>query len=539
MSEATGRMARGVLVVGAGPVGLALAIELGRRNIDCLLVEKRDGSVTVPKMSAVSARNMEFCRRWSIAERVRTAVWAESHALDFVYLTSLRGRELARMKIPSTALRVDLDYTPEGPCHCPQIYFDPILTEVAAGLPSVELRYETALTGFAEDADGIVATLADVRTGETSTVRARYVVGCDGPAGAVRETLGIGLGGLGVVADSLNIFFRAPELATLHDKGWARFYRAIDETGCWAELIAIDGRELWRLTVFDVHRSPGTPGDHLRRVVGCDFPFEIVSAMPWERRDVVADSYGGGRAFIAGDAAHQCSPTGGLGMHTGIEDAVNIAWKLQAVLEGWGGAGLLDSYGPERHPIGARNVGLATRAFRQITGIPGGPALEADTQQGADRRAALARATQDLRRYTISEADKAQICYEGSPICLADGSPPAATVEEAGRYVASARPGSRAPHGWIEPGVSILDLFGDGFVLLDFAAADGAVAAIGEAVGARGVPLRTIAISNAGLAEIYERRLVLVRPDGHVAWRGDDAPGDPLALADLVRGAGI
>lgn len=524
-----------VLIAGAGPVGLALAIELGLRGVDCLLVEKRAGRVTVPKMSAVSARNMEFCRRWGIADRVRNAVWTESHSLDFVYLTTLTGRELARQKIGSYVTRGDLPYTPEGGCHCPQIYFDPILTERAKASPSVRLLYETALESFEETAAGVHATLLDTRAGEHFPVTAQYLVGCDGAGGAVRAALGIGLGGEGVVADSVNIFFRSPALAGLHDKGWARFYRAIDGTGCWSELIAIDGRELWRLTVFDETKTPGSADDYLRRVVGRDFEYEILSAAPWERRDVVAESYGTGRVFIAGDSAHQCSPTGGLGMHTGIEEAVNLAWKLQAMVEGWGGPHLMASYEAERRPVARRNVDMATRAFRQITGIPGGDALQDEGTDGDAQRAALEGAMRNLRRYSVSEIDKAQYCYEGSPVCVPDGTPSVPPDDGSG-YVPSARPGTRAPHAWISPGRSMLDLFGDGFVLVDFGG-PGDGAALLRAMTARGIPCRLERIEEPRIREAYAARFALVRPDGHVAWRGDDMPRDPAAVADRVRGS--
>ncbi len=221
-----------VLIAGGGPVGLALAIELGFRGVQCTLVEKRDGKLTVPRMSQVSTRGMEFCRRWGIAEKVRNAVWTNTHTLDFVYLTSLVGSEIARLKVPSYQERGPLDYTPEGPCHCPQIYFDPILADLAKSFPSVTMRYNITLEGFEAGNEMVQAKLVDSISGESETLNARYLVGCDGPGGVVREALGIELDGIGSLANSINIFFRSPELSTLHDKGWARFYRAIDEQGC-------------------------------------------------------------------------------------------------------------------------------------------------------------------------------------------------------------------------------------------------------------------------------------------------------------------
>src|SRR5216683_3151973 len=202
-----------VVIAGAGPVGLGLACELGLRGIDCLLIEKRDGSVTVPKQSMVSARNMEFCRRWGVAKAVRNAVWPQSYPRDFIYLDTLRGQELLRVKVPSYGQRDQRDFTPEVPCPCPQIYFDPLLLKRVKTFPNVMVRYNTAVDSFRQDVDGVAVRLTDLETGASENIRARYLVGCDGPAGAVREALAIELGGLGVVAISVNIFFRSAELA--------------------------------------------------------------------------------------------------------------------------------------------------------------------------------------------------------------------------------------------------------------------------------------------------------------------------------------
>ena len=236
------------MIVGAGPVGLALAIELGEKGINCVIVEQRDGETRVPKMSQVSSRIMEYCRRWGIADQVRAAVWSSSHPLDFVYLTSLTGDEIGRFKVPSYANLGSPDYSPEGTCTCPQIYFDPILAEKAHSLANVSIRYNTRLESFDQDGNGVRVRLVDTVNGADETFEARYMVGCDGAGGVVRKALDIPLDGQGAIANSINIFFRAPDLASLHDKGWARFYRIIDDTGCWSELIAIDGDELWRPT---------------------------------------------------------------------------------------------------------------------------------------------------------------------------------------------------------------------------------------------------------------------------------------------------
>ena len=213
-----------VAIVGGGPVGLALAIELGLRGVACVLVEQHQGHPRVPRMSGVSSRNMEFCRRWGIADKVRDAAWSSTHPSDFVYVESMTGRELARLKIPSYREREGrIDYSPEGPATCPQIYFDPLLAEKARSVEGVTLQYGTRLEAFEQNGAGVRGHLVDTRSDEPWTVSARYLVGCDGAGGTVRRDLGIALDGQGTIARSVNIFFRSPEFMQMHDKGWARF----------------------------------------------------------------------------------------------------------------------------------------------------------------------------------------------------------------------------------------------------------------------------------------------------------------------------
>ena len=326
--------------------------------------------------------------------------------------------------------------------------------------------------------------------GETRTLRARFLVGCDGAAGHVRRALAIPLEGLGVVAHSVNIFFRSASLSTGHDKGWARIYRLIDADGCWSELIPIDGKELWRLVVFDDPRSAADPAFYLTRMFGGTFDYEILDVSAWERRDYVATKYHDGRVFIAGDAAHQCSPTGGLGMSTGIEEAVNLGWKLSAVVQGWGGASLLESYAPERRPIARRNVDLSTRTYRAISNIP-------SWQSGLDldaHKAELDAWRTHLGRYSLPDHVKTQYAYENSPICVGDGTP--ADDWEPPHFIASTRPGARAPHAWLDDGRSTLDLFGDGFTLLSFGSEPVHSSGLEAAARERNVPLNLVRIDD-------------------------------------------
>lgn len=511
-----------VLIVGAGPVGLSLAIELGRMGVSCVLVEQRDGQIRVPKMSQVSSRIMEYCRRWGIADQVRGAVWSSSHPLDFVYLTSLTGEEVGRFKVPSYAALGSPDYSPEGACTCPQIYFDPILADKAKSMADVSIRYNTRLVDFEQNDDGVQVRLADGESGEAQSLSARYLVGCDGAGGMVRRALDIDLDGQGAIANSVNIFFRSPELSSIHDKGWARFYRLIGEEGCWSELIAIDGKELWRLTVFQA-QSGGIDADAcLRNMAGCDFAYNIIDVSPWERRDFVAGDYHSGSVLIAGDAAHECSPTGGLGMHTGICEAVNLAWKLAALVDGWGGSKLLSSYASECRPIARRFVDRSSEIFNAIAALPGsaeiGDFLSPETVRGL----------------TVPERTRTYFTYVGSPLCDACSNP---SPEAADPFSALLRPGSRAPHGWISEGVSTIDLFGDGFVLLRFGGSSDEFEDLAAAAARRQVPLKIVDIDQPDIAALFGRRLALIRPDCHIAWLGDQPPADAIALIDLVRGS--
>jgi 2-polyprenyl-6-methoxyphenol hydroxylase-like FAD-dependent oxidoreductase len=513
-----------VLIAGAGPVGLALACELGMRGIDCVVVEKRDGKLHVPKMSLVSAGGMEFCRRWGIANAVRTAVWSESHALDFVYMETLAGAELTRIKIPAYA-QARPDWSPEGMCQCPQIYFDPILAARVALLDKVTFLYNSNVEAFGDGDGGVSVSISGTVDGTSREIHAKYLIGCDGANSMIRDALGIPLVGEGAIANSVNIFFRSPKLAEMHAKGWARIYRPIDEGGCWSELIPIDGKELWRLTVFDDPRYEKDPRAALKRMAGFDVPCEIISTLLWERRDAVAARYGSGQVWLAGDSVHQSSPTGGAGMHTGLEEAVNLAWKLEAVLKGWGGPRLLQSYEAERQPIADRNIELSTHTYRALRSIPPTPAV----------RSEAAWRTTNLSSYSIPDHVRSCPAIASSPVIVDDGSAP---LDRAPKTpVTSTRPGARAPHAWLGENQSTLDLFGDGFVLLRLGATPPDTSALAKAATARGVPLREVSIVDPRTVALYEKPLVLVRPDFHVAWRGDTVPGDAASIIDTVRGA--
>jgi 2-polyprenyl-6-methoxyphenol hydroxylase-like FAD-dependent oxidoreductase len=536
-----------VLIVGGGPVGLALAGELGWRGISCTLVERSDGAITQAKMDFVGTRTMEFCRRWGIVPWVHAAGYNRAYPQDCAWVSSLTGYEFGREPFPAPQDEKPLPQSPYSRGErCPQDFFDPVLARFARQFPGVTLRYETELTDFHEDDAGVTARLKDAQTGREDEVRASYLVGCDGGASLVRERLGIAMSGEPALTYTTNAIFRCAGLEQLHDKAPGYRYIFIGPEGTWATVVAINGRDRWRLSIVgDETRRTLSEADVRKAIVrtmGKDFDFEILSILPWVRRQLVAERYGTDHVFIAGDAAHLTSPTGGFGMNTGIQDVVDLGWKLEAAIQGWAGPHLLKSYEGERRPVGLRNVNEATGNLKRMLAPrdrrPSPLAFEPGAAGDAARKEFGERFTQMMRREWFTPGIHLGYVYESSPIIVPDGTPP--PPDEVMTYTQTARPGSRAPHVWLSPDRSTLDLFGRGFVLVRFMPGADPAGALIEAARERGVPLSIVEIDNAEAFDTYERRLVLVRPDGHVAWRSDQTPSmaDALQIIDVVRGAG-
>jgi len=531
-----------ILIVGGGPVGLALAVELAWQGVACMLVEQGDGTVSNAKFVDINMRTMEFCRRWGVAEEVRDTGFDKHYPQDLIYVTSLTGHLLGRLKLPSFAELRTPPTVAERIARCPQTVFDPILRRVAATSPLVALAYRTRCERVEQDGDAVTAHLADLETGRERQVRARYLACCQGAASSLRESLGIGFEGCGTLSHSTNITFRSAALPGIHDKG-PGFYTAFGPEGRWASMMALDGKSLWRLQLLA--QLEGEAEAAIRRFVGRDFDFEVVTALSWQRRELVASRYRQGRVFLLGDAAHQLSPSGGFGLNTGIGDVTNLGWKLAAAVQGWGGEDLLDSYEIERLPVGKRTASRATDRFRTMhRDVEPGPAVLADGPEGEAARAALRSRVAAMiahahcgyeygARYEDAGLQLGYF-YEGSPVILPDGTPP--PPDDPKHYLPTARPGSRAPHFWLDETRSVLDLFGHGFTLLRLGPQPPSAAGFAAAAQQLGVPLASHALPDAQLLALYNKPLVLVRPDGHVAWRGDAPPADCAAVLDCVRG---
>jgi 2-polyprenyl-6-methoxyphenol hydroxylase-like FAD-dependent oxidoreductase len=527
-----------VLIVGAGPIGLTMAIDLAYNGIECLLIEKSDGKINHPKIGTIVTRTMEFFRRWGFVDKIRTSGFPDDYKLAILFCTSMTGHLLERDAYPSTADTPLQPFTPHKRQRCPQMWLDPILQQEAKDRGEIDLRFGTTLESFEDTGNGVVAQVRKA-DGELVTVEAQYMVGCDGALSTIRGALDISMQGNPKLNYSVGILFKCPSLVEKTNFGELERAILVGPQGTWGNLTVIDGSEMWRVTIFGSEErfdiATFDAEEWVRKALGSDdIPFEVLTIVPWRRTELVAENYRKGRVFLAGDAAHTMSPTGGMGVNTGFGDVMDLGWKLAATFKGWGGENLLNSYEAERRPIAVRNAAFSTHNFKtwnvpvDTTGIltegPEGDALR--IQIGT----ALKENTKsDWQSWGIQLGYR----YEDSPICVADGT--TATPDEYTNYIQTSRPGHRAPHAWLADGRSTLDLFGREFVLLDFGAEARETAAFVDAAAARGVPLRIEKLDNAEIAALYEQPLVLVRPDGHIAWRGHGGV-DKGEILDVARG---
>ena len=528
-----------VLICGGGPVGLAVALDLGWRGVPCLLVEQGDGERVQPKMLFVSVRSMKICRRWGVEERVKNWGFPDDFPHDNVFVTTLAGHEIARLPSPAFRDRKPLPVSPTNQWHCPQTWFYPMLRDTARNYPGVEIRYRTKLEDFEDKGDHVVASLTDTATGRMETIEADWLVACDGFRSLAREKLGFAMRGRDPVDKSANLMVRIPKLSQYHNKGDAARYIMVGDAGTWATFVAVDGRELWRITLYGSADFDPYECDYhewIRRALGADWPYTLESVEKWTRRGMVSDGFAKGRVLMAGDAVHAMPPNGGFGMNTGVADANDLGWKLAADHFGWGGAGLVASYEIERRPVGARAVAEALRDYDRLTSNTRYPGITDNTAEGARTRAELgARLGAANRRAWEPIGIHLGYRYDPSPIVVPDGTK--APEDDEFDYVPTARPGSRAPHVWLNDRRSTLDLFGRNFTLLCLGGGDADAARLLGAAAQRGMPLDVRHLDDPNLRDLYARTMVLVRPDGHVAWRGDALDEDPALILDTVRGA--
>jgi 2-polyprenyl-6-methoxyphenol hydroxylase-like FAD-dependent oxidoreductase len=541
-----------VLIVGAGPVGLTLAIDLAWRGVDVAVVETRSpGQPPEPKCNHVAARTMEIFRRLGLAEKVRSAGLPADYPHDISYRTTFTGEELTRIRIPCRRDRFtmkdgpDCNWpTPEPPHRINQIFLEPILFAHAAAQPRIDILNRTAVEDVAVGEASAEVTLRDLDTGDARRVRCRFLIGCDGARSIVRKAIGAELSGDAVVQRVQSTYIRAPGLIDLqrHERAWGTGSINPRRSGM---VYAIDGRERWLVHNYmkpDEGDFEEVDRDACLRTilgVGADFRYEVISKEDWYGRRLIASKFRDRCAFIAGDAAHIWVPYAGYGMNAGIADAMNLSWLLAAHLNGWAPSAILDAYEAERWPITSQvsrfAMSHAEAEIRRRGAVPGD--IEDPGPAGERARREVGRLTYEInvRQYACAGLNFGSY-YDRSPIIAYDGAaPPAYTMDS---YTASTVPGCRTPHLWCRDGRSLYDAMGPEFTLLR---SDPAieVASLEAAARQRSLPLRILDIDVPASTKPDDDSLVLSRPDQHVAWRSNRLPGDCLALIDRVRGAAI
>jgi 2-polyprenyl-6-methoxyphenol hydroxylase-like FAD-dependent oxidoreductase len=524
-----------VLIAGGGPVGMTLALELARLGVACTLVERNATTTRHPKMDITNARSMELFRRLGLVPALRAAAVPESRPFDVSWVTTMAGHELHRFRYPSVDdawHRIcdcnDGTQPGEAPMRVSQVEIEPVLKRAIDAAPLVTVRFGVAFEDLAQDAQGVTATLRDAASGATESLRCAYLVGCDGGTSRVRGCLGIGLSGESRIMPRFMTHFRSSDRALLQRWGIAWHYQSP-----YGTLIAQNDRDVWTLhsrAPEGGELGPADPSALVRRFVGRDIEHEVLVANPWSPHLLVADSYGGGRVLLAGDAAHQYIPTGGYGMNTGIGDACGLGWMLAAVLRGFGGPGLLAAYEAERRPVGLRNREGSrshNETRRQIASLYTPDVYTEGSEGDAARAAAAARIAEIGNWENECTGIEYGYAYADSPVICAD--PEQAPPDDPRRYLPSTVPGVRLPSILLEEGTPIFDRLGPWFTLLSIGMPP--ERAIIEAAARRGMPLAVLTIGEANAVRVYGRHQMLVRPDQHIAWRGMAADA---VLADRV-----
>ncbi len=532
-----------VIIAGAGPVGLTLAVDLGRRGISCMLLERKPEPQFLPKMERCNARSMEMFRRIGLGPKIRAAGLRGDVPMDVFIIEDMTKPPLLRLPYPSVdEARAEIAKSEDGsqPLEPYQLIsqytLEPLLKAEAEELPSVDVRYSCDFQEFAQDEQGVTVHFTN-DAGETESVRGLYLVGCDGGASAVRKQLGIKLRGEGNLLTLRQALFKCDELfdrLPLGDgPGPGRHYHVADHQATF--LIMQDSRMHWSLHA--VVESDEQMHARFQETVGVPVKYEMLYCGEWRQNLLLADRYGEKRVFLAGDSAHLVIPTGGLGMNTGVADAFDLSWKLAATIRGWGGPNLLGSYEIERRQIGDRNIGASRYASlgRRKWRGQWRPEIFDRTPAGQAARENLIRVA-DVEQRKTNEMIGAELGYRYIDSPIIDNIPggPENLFRE---YHPTTWPGARLPHVWLEDGTAMQDhIPADGFTLLRLNGTNQPMEPLETAIRGFGAPMTTLDVPGERPRAVYERDLVLLRPDMHVVWRGNRPPEDPARLAAVATG---
>jgi 2-polyprenyl-6-methoxyphenol hydroxylase-like FAD-dependent oxidoreductase len=529
-----------VLIVGAGPTGLTLAVDLGRRGVRCTIIEQKEAPQFLPKMERCNARTMEIYRRIGIVDRIRAAGLPSNCPMDVFIVLSLIEPPLLHLPYPSVdearaliAATNDASQPLEPYQLISQYTLEPVLKSIAEEFPSVTVRYGCEFLSFVQDARSVTATVKS--DGRTSEITAQYLVGCDGGSSLVRRQLGIGLTGDSNLLELRQALYYCEELYERIPIGKGRHYHVADAQSTF--LIVQDSTK--HFTLHSVVETDADMAIMFEKAVAMPVKYAMLYVGQWRQNLLLADSYGHGRVFLAGDAVHLVIPTGGLGMNSGVGDAIDLSWKLAAVLAGWGGPNLLPSYEIERRQIGDRNVAASRHATvgRRAWRAAYRPNIRDKTAEGAATRANLSRIA-DVEQRKSNEMIGAELGYRyvGSPLIAAErGEGPEHNFMQ---YVPTTWPGARLPHVWLDDGTAMQDRigYGHGYTLLRLGRTRVDTGALQRAFAAIGAPFQALDIPDQAPRDAYGYDLLLLRPDMHVVWRGNAPPPEPAKLAAMATG---
>jgi 2-polyprenyl-6-methoxyphenol hydroxylase-like FAD-dependent oxidoreductase len=533
-----------VLITGAGPTGLVLAAELSRHGVASVLAERNEQTTQFPKMDITNGASMELLRRLGVDADLRAAGVAPQHSFDVIFAAGLNGPVHGRWRLPSVdEQRATITAAADGSVpgqpwqRCSQAIFEAMMMDRARRDPLVDVRQGWRLHACRQIGDLVVAQLADCN-GNTVTVHADYLVGCDGASSRVRTELGIGMDGLKDFTAFALVHFRSLDLTNLH--GLGQFWHVYTSNG--AVLIAQNETDTWTLhqdlgTEVDDPDPIGDPREFVARALGRPIVIEeVLASSVWRPSALLAESYGRDRILLAGDAVHTMIPTGGYGMNTGLGDAVNLGWKIAATIQGWGGATLLASYELERRPIGERNRTACVEnamVILQYRDMVDSQLFNDDTDAGQAHRDNVAQFLATNNAENLSLGIELDVRYDKSPVVVPDGS--TAPPSDRRTFVPTVRPGHRAPNVVLRDQETLFDQFGPGFTLVDALDDNSQSSRLLCEAAHVGLPVRHLILTDPDLASLYQHRLVLIRPDLHIAWSGTDAT-DGADIIAQVRG---
>ncbi|MDW4910079.1 FAD-dependent monooxygenase [Streptomyces sp. ADMS] len=543
-----------VAIVGGGPVGLLLALFLDHHGCESVVFDSADSVLAEPRGSTHGARTMEHYRRLGLASRIRELGLPGGHSAGISFFTRYSGHLLTHLPWPGAdevragvAAADRTDQVPEPMHRANQMYVEQLLLAHARTRPGIALRYGHRVTAVHESDDRVIVAVAG--PGGPRTWEARYAVGCDGGHSLVRRSLGISYTGEGSLDQ--DVLGRRATAARLRVPGmYGRFLREHAAWSNWVfngeialNLIALNGADEFFLLTSSADPDDPDEGaivELVRRAVGVPVEVEVLGRRAWTPgAALVAERFGAGRVWLAGDAAHLFTPNGGFGMNTGVDDAANLAWKLAAAVQGWAGPGLLPSYEAERRPVALRNTAAARELNIALGAVERPPLLEEDSAAGEATRLRTGAALAAYGRLTMDTLGvQLGARYDASPVVLADGATP--PPDDFTSYTPSGVPGGRAPHLWLDeehgPGGSLFDRIGTGFTLLSLCGVHQDTYGFEKAARESGIPFSVVQVDDPAGRELYGRDLVLVRPDQHVAWRGNRPPRNPAEVLARVTG---